>query len=112
MGRKKKTADGSDDSGFSKKWEKKLPQGFKDVADSYDTDTIKKKIVEYEKAISATEKDMDADPKLSGLKDRMKDLKDEIKEASEVYTLTISESNASIRYLVYVLEGRGEVVSD
>jgi DNA-binding transcriptional regulator GbsR (MarR family) len=107
---KKKNDDG-DNTGFSKKWEKHLQSGFKEIADSLSTEDLKKKIVEYEQAISSVEKDMDADPKLSALKEKAKELKEDIKEVSEVYTVSINESQASIKYMVYALESRGGPVT-
>ncbi len=90
-----------------KKWLKLLDDGWKTSAQGFSTDEIKKKIVQWEQAVSSAEKDMEADTKLSALKDKAAELKEEIKETSKVYNETILESQAKIRYVVYLLESRG-----
>ena len=113
MAKKNSTKDEeqTSDGGFSKKWDKLLSSEWKDTAQSYSTEEIKKKIVSWEQAISTTEKDMDNDPKLKGLKDRMADLKEEIKEVSEVYTQTCQETMAQIKYVIWVSNQRGTELS-
>src|ERR1044072_4312780 len=109
MGRKKKDAvDGTDTNDSQnplagKKWAKLLSSEWMTTAESWTTDEIKKKIVQWEQAIGQSEKDMDADSALNGLKDRMADLKEQIKDTSEVYTKTIAEVQAQIKYVVHLL---------
>lgn len=89
---------------FPRKWEKKLPEPIGDTKsklDSMGDDELKKKIVEWQQAISNAEKDMENDPKLCQLKEDMK-------EKSLVYRETISECSAQMRYSAYVLESRGK----
>lgn len=114
MARKKKdAADGGTDTNDSqnplsgKKWAKLLSSEWMTTAESWNTDEIKKKIVQWEQAIGQSEKDMDADHALNGLKDRMAELKEQIKETSEVYTKTIAEVQAQIKYVVHLLDQRG-----
>ncbi len=97
---KKRNADAESDTTFPKKWLKKLPENWTEVAEGYDSETLKKKVVEWEQAIATTEKDMDADNELLALKE-------ELKDKAEVYKKSISESQAMIRYAVYLLENRG-----
>lgn len=109
---KKKAAsvDGQDDnqtSGVGKKWAKLLSAEWMTTAESYSTDEIKKKIVQWEQAISSFEKDMEADMALNVLKERMTEIKEEIKEKSEVYTKSCAETQAQIKYVVYLLDSRG-----
>lgn len=114
MGRKKTvaadTTDSTDDSQSplaGKKWAKLLSSEWMTTAESWDTDEIKKKIVQYEQAIGQSEKDMDNDHALNGLKDRMSELKEQVKETSEVYTKSIAEIAAQIKYVVHLLDQRG-----
>lgn len=106
---KKKNVDVADDSqsGFNKKWAKLLSADWMTMAESFSTDEIKKKIVQWEQAKSVVEKDMDADTALNSLKERSKELKEEIKEMSEPYTKSVAETDAQIKYGVYLLEQRG-----
>src|ERR1700690_2216567 len=100
---KKKTADGTDEtqtSGVGKKWAKLLSAEWMTTAESYSTDEIKKKIVQWEQAISSIEKDLEQDTALNVLQERMKEIKEEIKEKSEVYTKTILETQAQIKFVV------------
>lgn len=96
-----------DGNGFPKKWAKLLSPEWIAGADSKSTEELKKNIIQLEQAISATEKDMDADPALNGIKDKMSELKDELKEKAAVYKDTIVESTAQIKYAVHLLDSRG-----
>jgi len=111
MGRKKAVADGTgtDDaqSSSQKKWMKLLSTEWMSTAESYSTDDIKKKIVQWEQAISQFEKDMDNDSALNGLKEKMSDLKEELKDMSEVYTKSVAEAQAQIKFVVHLLDSRG-----
>lgn len=98
---------GEESPGFSKKWAKHLSDSWKTSAESYSTEELKKAIVDCERAISNFEKDMDADVKIKGIKDRMLDLKEELKEVSEIYTVPLNECQAQSKYAVFLLESRG-----
>lgn len=110
---KKKNVDvdvNSDDSQnglSSKKWFKLLSTDWMTTAESYSTEEIKKKIVQWEQAKAVVEKDMDADTALNALKERAKEIKEETKEKSEPYTKSVAETDAQIKYAVYLLEQRG-----
>lgn len=106
MARKKKDAV-DDNSGFNKKWAKLLSADWMQIAESFSTDEIKKKIIQAEQAISTFENDMEADSTLKSLKERQKELKEEIKDVSEPYTKSIAETQAQIKYFVHLLESRG-----
>lgn len=110
MARKKKDdsgENGKDKSGFPDKHKKHLSSEWMESSESKNNEELKKNLVQYEQAISAAEKDREADPKLNGLKDRATDLKKEI-ETADVYKLSIQELQAQIKYIVHVLEGRGD----
>jgi len=109
MAKKKNTdvTDDSQDNGFNKKWAKLLSADWMTMAESFSTDEIKKKIVQWEQAKAVVEKDMDSDAALNALKERAKELKEEIKEKSEPYTKSVAETDAQIKYGVYLLEQRG-----
>lgn len=91
----------SQEQGFPTKWEKKLPTGFKDDAESLDTDGLKQVIISSEGNISTIEKEMAADEKLKAAKDLVKDL-------SGAYKDGISAQMAKIKYCLYLMETRGE----
>lgn len=112
MAKKKAVAvDGASDdnqsSASQKKWMKILSTEWMATAETYSTDEIKKKIVQWEQAISQFEKDMDNDSALNGLKEKMADLKEELKEKSEVYTKSSAETQAQIKFVVHLLDSRG-----
>jgi len=86
--------------GFPKKLKRYLPAGFEDKADSMPAEDINSHLIELEKQIAATEKDMEADIKLS-------DAKEMVKELAGTYREIIKQSRAMIRYYVYVMETRG-----
>lgn len=85
---------------FPKKWRVKLPEGFEKTAESLSTEEAKARLIEYEREISSTEKDMESDEKL-------KDLKEMVKELNGGYRDVINTHKAMIKYLIYVMEGRG-----
>ncbi len=90
---------------FPKKWLKKVQDsGWQEAADSMGTDELKRKIVEFEKAISEQEHLMDKDQELERLKK-------ETKERKAIYMEPIGELVANIKYAVYVLDGRGDKVA-
>ena len=84
---------------FPKKY--KVPDSFKESADAMETDELKKRIIQLEQAISSTEHDMDADDKLNSLKEQ-------VKERADIYKVSIKESQAMIKYSVWLLESRGQ----
>mgnify|MGYP001592314069 CR=1 FL=1 len=85
---------------FPKKWASKLPEGFREQAESMSTDDLKKKIIECQQIIASTEKDMGNDPIIEGLKEQLKD-------KAAVYKDTIVASNAACKFAIYVLDNRG-----
>lgn len=105
----KKNSDDSPqvDTTFAQKWAKKLTKEWMSSAEGYTTDDLKKKIVQWEQAISATEKDEEADMALNGIKDKMADLKEDLKEKSKVYKESVDICQAQIRFAVHLLESRG-----
>lgn len=107
----KKELDIDTQPGFPKKWAKKLSPDWMDTAQSYSTDELKKKIVQWEQAISSTEKDEEADPLLHGMKEKMADLKEEIKEKSKPYRESVDQCQAQIKFAVFILESRGVPVT-
>jgi hypothetical protein len=91
----------SDDNVFPKKWEKYLPTGFEDTVNTMDDTEMESNIITCEKTISATEKEMDNDPKLNGAKDLVKDF-------SMAYKDVINTQKAKIKYIIYTMEQRGK----
>ncbi len=87
--------------GFPEKLKKLLPVGFDDTVNSMNTDDVKKRLIEYEKAIEEFEKDMGNDVKLNSAKDL-------VKEQSSIYKVPIKEHRAMIKYLLFVMSERGE----
>ncbi|HVI40800.1 MAG TPA: hypothetical protein VM577_09080 [Anaerovoracaceae bacterium] len=90
----------SNKSTFPAKWLSKLPEGWTDVAQAMSADDLKKKLVECERTISSTEKDMENDPKLV-------EAKEEAKALSGSYKEIINAHKAMVKYLVYVIDERG-----
>jgi len=82
----------------------KLLGDFPEKAESMDTDELKKELVSCEKVICAQEREMSENAKLLGLKD-------EVKELEAPYKELISEHKAMVKYIVHVLEDRGDVVA-
>lgn len=85
---------------FPKKWASKLPGNFAEAAEAMSLDDLKKKLVECERTISSTEKDMESDTKLSSAKEEVKDL-------SGAYKEVLNAHKAMVKYLVYVIDERG-----
>jgi len=88
------------DISFPARLKTKLPAGFADSADSMGADEIKTKMIESQRTIVETERDMKGDVKLN-------DLKEQKKEVEETYKEVIVVNNAMIKYLIYTLEKRG-----
>lgn len=86
---------------FPKKWEKKLPDGFKDIADSLKTEEIRDRIMKCESVIMDTEREMAEDEKLAALKEAVKDL-------SGGYRDVLLTEMAKIKYCMYTLASRGQ----
>lgn len=92
---------------FPEKWAKvlkDLPE-FKDTADAASADDLKKTIVTCEGNIYTVEKEKDDDHKLNGAKEL-------VKEYSAPYRDAIKVQTAKIKYALYLLEGKGEDLSN
>lgn len=100
MSKTKKDNDNSNTSSFPAKWLSKLPEGWTDIAQAMSAEDLKKKLVECERTISSTEKDMENDPKLI-------EAKEAAKNVSGDYKAIINAHKAMVKYLVYVLDERG-----
>jgi hypothetical protein len=86
---------------FNKKYAKRLKESnFCEMAESMDNDELKKKLVQYEQGISEQEKLKEKDVLLQNLKE-------EVKERNDVYNSPVLDLTAQIKYIVFVLEGRG-----
>lgn len=85
---------------FPKKWQAKLPGDFAEAAEAMSLDDLKKKLVECERTISSTEKDMENDSKLTSAKEEVKDL-------SGAYKEILNAHKAMVKYLVFVIDERG-----
>lgn len=85
---------------FPKKWLSKLPDGFVEKAESMSIDDLKKKLVECERTISSTEKDMENDPKLTNAKEEVKTLESDYKEI-------LNAHKAMVKFIVHVIDDRG-----
>lgn len=83
---------------------KDLPE-FKDIADAASSDDLKKIIVMCEGNIYTVEKEKEDDAKLNGAKDL-------VKEYSAPYRDAIKVQTAKIKYALFLLEGKGEDLSD
>lgn len=87
---------------FPKKWWtviKDLPE-FKDTADAASVDDLKKIIVTCEGNIYTIDQEKDADTKLTGAKEL-------VKEYSEPYRDALKVQTAKIKYVLFLLEGKG-----
>jgi hypothetical protein len=85
--------------GFPNKW-KKLISHWTDTADGFSEEDLNKTIIDSEKAVSDTDRDIENDERLNALKE-------ELKEVSGAYKDTMKVLNAKIRYCVYLLNQRG-----
>lgn len=85
---------------FPAKYEKKLPTGFKEDADSFDVEKLKKTIIECESNIVTVDREMQQDEKLQAAKDLVKDLSSAYRDAKNCQT-------AKIKYCLHLLEGKG-----
>ena len=88
------------DTDFPSKYEKKLPTGFKDDAESYDEEKLKKTIIECENNLVTVDREMLQDEKLQGAKSLAKDLSSSYRDAKGCQT-------AKIKYCLFLLEGKG-----
>ncbi len=88
------------DNDFPSKYEKKLPTGFKEDADSFDVEKLKQTILESEGNIVTIDREMQNDEKLQGVKDLLKDLSSGYRDAKHAQT-------AKIKYCLYLLENKG-----
>lgn len=87
-------------SDFPSKYEKKLPTGFKEDADSFDVDKLKQTIIESEGNIVTVDREMQQDEKLQGAKELVKDLASAYRDAKSAQT-------AKIKYCIHLLESKG-----
>lgn len=92
-----------DDNDFPSKYEKKLPTGFKEDADSFDVEKLKQTILESEGNIVSVDREMQNDEKLQGAKELLKDLSSAYREAKHAQT-------AKIKYCLYLLENKGQLL--
>jgi hypothetical protein len=79
---------------------KKLPDGFPETVSSMKDDELKQVVFECEGNLYSIEKDKDADVKLNSAKEQ-------VKEHSLPYREAKACQNAKIRYVMWLLEGRG-----
>lgn len=88
---------------FPEKWAKivsKMPE-FKDTADSSSTEELREIIVQCEGNIYTTEKEMEANVKLSAAKELVATYK-------EPYNEAMKTQKAKIQYALFLLESKGE----
>ncbi len=87
---------------FPKKWDKVLEDftdGFKNDADNYSEDDLKKCIVDSNKSIAFDEQTMDEDNDLA-------EAKEEAKRLAAPYKDSIKTAQAKSRYCVWVMKNR------
>ena len=82
------------------KWLKLLPENFYEAAQSMPLEDLKRRLVDCEKTISSTEKEMDNDAKLNELRENCKALTGGYKDL-------INPQKAMIKCIVHVLNDRG-----
>lgn len=90
----------SEENKFPKKWEKHLPDDFKQKANSASTEELEKAILTAETSIVETEKIMSEDEKILTLKE-------DLKTYTKGYKDTLNCETAKIRYSIHVLRERG-----
>lgn len=101
MSKKDDAADANElKNAFPEKWAKKLPTGFQDDAATLSEEDLKKVIVESEQNLYSIDKEKSADVKLTAAREMVKDLGAGYREAS-------GAQNAKIKYVMFLLEGRG-----
>ena len=93
-------ADTNKDSTFPKKILDKLPKDFIDETASMSDDELKKVVFDSEGNLYVIEKAKEADVDLTAAKER-------VKELSATYREGKSAQVAKIRYVLWLLEGRG-----
>jgi hypothetical protein len=93
--------------GFPQKLWDKLSTSWRDGALTKQTEELKSDLFESEKLIAQTENDMDADEKLTALKNEIKALKEDEKDLSGGYKDVITGEQAKIKYCLYLMESRG-----
>jgi hypothetical protein len=97
--KKKKSGDG-DNSDFPKKLWDKLPENWRDAAETKTTEELEKDLISSVKSMSQTYKDMKNDPKLSVLMEDVKALKGAFMD-------TILTDKAKIEYVIHLFNNRG-----
>ena len=100
----KKVVSESEDTGFSKKWDKflKTMPETKDSLDSMGPDELKKVLMECEGHIYETEKEMQNDEKLRAAKELAADFSKGYKEAMKV-------EMCKIKYSLFLLKEKGSM---
>lgn len=83
----------------------KLIGDFAESAQSMSATDLEQELIKAERALSAVEKEMNADVKLTAAKQEVQNLAREYKETMASYV-------ATIKYIVYVLEERGIALKD
>lgn len=79
---------------------KRLPDGFADEVASMKEEDLKRVVFETEGNLYTNEKNKEADEELNSLKEKVKEAGAQYKEAKTMQT-------AKLKYLMWMLEGRG-----
>ena len=97
----------STENQFPEKWAKVLKQvpEFKDIADAASADDLKKMVVTCEGNLYTIEKEMSEDVKLNSAKELVKEVAAPYNDAKKVQT-------AKIKYVMFLLEGKGVELGD
>jgi len=80
----------------------KLPAGYAEDVAGFDTGRLQTEVLKCETNIRQVEQEKEADEKLSGAKSLVKDL-------SAPYRDAVAAQRAKIKYLLHVLEERGQL---
>jgi len=88
-------------SDFPQKFKKLVPGPFIDAVETMDDAEMDKSIIDCEKVIVETEKELDDDPKIKGTKELLKDLTMSRKDV-------LSVQKAKIKYVLHVMKQRGK----
>lgn len=89
---------------FPKKYYKKLSPEFTDAAESLSKEEIERKILEAEENIYQIDDAVDADEELNKAKEALKEMTSSYRESKAGET-------AKIKFLLFVIENRGQEVS-
>lgn len=89
--------------GFEDKYAKKLPDNYEDTVNGLKTpDEMKGAVIDCEKVIDLTEKEMDEDVAL-------KNAKENVKALGGAYRDTLGCQKAKVKYLIHVMKDRGYI---